>query len=598
MRYENTARGIFLERPNRFIAYVEIGGRREKVHVKNTGRCKELLIPGAAVYVQESDRPSRKTRWDLITVEKECLIRGADGSLSKRIRMVNLDSQSPNQLVKEWLEAGNMISEITKIQPECKYGDSRFDLYVEAGERRIFIEVKGVSLEEDGRVRFPDAPSERAVKHVEELALAVEEGYEAYVLFVVQMKDVDYFTPNMDTHPEFGEALKKAAGRGVKIAAYDCRVESNFIELAEEVPVAITKKELLDAERLQALKRLPGPLVDWFRANKRELPWRKNPDPYRVWVSEIMLQQTRVEAVKPYYARFLEALPDVKALAEAEEEALLKLWEGLGYYNRVRNMQKAARQIMIDYHGKFPVEYEEIRRLTGIGSYTAGAISSFAYGAPKPAVDGNVLRVISRITGSGEDIMRQSVRKKMEELLEQVIPADAASDFNQGLIELGAIVCVPNGAPDCAACPVRGWCAAHGEGREMELPVKKKAAPRRIEKRTIVIFRDGETRGIRKRPDTGLLAGLYELPGLEGHLSYEEVLEYSKSIGLVPLRIQPLGAAKHIFSHVEWHMIGYQIQVDELEKFCNADMIFARPEEIQKRYPIPAAFEKYIAYII
>lgn len=598
MRYENTARGIFLERPNRFIAYVEIGGRREKVHVKNTGRCKELLIPGAVVYVQESDQPSRKTRWDLITVEKECLVHGADGSLSKQIRMVNLDSQSPNQVVREWLEAGNMISGITKIQPECKYGDSRFDFYVEAGERRIFIEVKGVNLEEDRRVRFPDAPSERAVKHVEELVHAMEEGYEAYVLFVVQMKDVDYFTPNMDTHPEFGEALRRAAERGVKIAAYDCRVGSDFIELAEEVPAALTKKELLDAERLQVLKKLPGPIVSWFRANKRELPWRKNPDPYRVWVSEIMLQQTRVEAVKPYYARFLEALPDVKALAQAEEEVLLKLWEGLGYYNRVRNMQKAARQIMIDYHGKFPVEYEEIRGLTGIGNYTAGAISSFAYGAPKPAVDGNVLRVISRITGSSEDIMKQSVRKKMEELLEQVIPADAASDFNQGLIELGAIVCAPNGVPDCAACPVRGWCAAHAEGRETELPVKKKAAPRRIEKRTIVIFRDGETRGIRRRPDTGLLAGLYELPGLEGHLSYEEVLEYSKSIGLVPLRIQPLGAAKHIFSHVEWHMIGYQIQVDELEKSCNADMIFARPEEIQKRYPIPAAFEKYIAYII
>lgn len=598
MRYENIDRGIFLERPNRFIAYIEIGGRREKVHVKNTGRCKELLIPGAVVYVQESDQPSRKTRWDLIAVEKEYLARGADGSLSKRIRMVNLDSQSPNQVVREWLEEGDMISGITKIQPECKYGDSRFDFYVEAGERRIFIEVKGVSLEEDGRVRFPDAPSERAVKHVEELILAVEEGYEAYIFFVIQMKGADYFTPNMDTHPEFGEAIKKAASRGVKIAAYDCRVESDFIELAEEVPVALTQKELLDAERLQVLKKLPEPLVSWFRANKRELPWRKNPDPYRVWVSEIMLQQTRVEAVKPYYARFLEALPDVKALAEAEEETLLKLWEGLGYYNRVRNMQKAARQIMIDYHGKFPVEYEEIRGLAGVGNYTAGAISSFAYGAPKPAVDGNVLRVISRITGSSEDIMRQSVRRKMEELLERVIPADAASDFNQGLIELGAIVCVPNGAPDCAACPVRGWCAAHAERREREIPVKKKAASRRIEKRTIVIFRDGETRGIRKRPDTGLLAGLYELPGLEGHLSYEEVLDYSKSIGLVPLRIQPLGAAKHIFSHVEWHMVGYQIQVDELEKSCNADMIFARPEEIQKRYPIPAAFEKYIAYII
>ena len=598
MQYKNITRGIFLERPNRFIAYVEIDGKREKVHVKNTGRCGELLIPGATVYVQESEQPERKTKWDLITVEKKCAVLHADGSLSDRIRMVNLDSQAPNQAVKEWLEAGNLISGISKIQPECKYGDSRFDLYVEAGERRIFIEVKGVSLEEEGCVRFPDAPSERAVKHVEELIHAVDEGYEAIVFFVVQMKDVDYFTPNMDTHPEFGEALKKAAKRGVKLVAYDCRVEENLMELAEEVPVALTEKEILDAKRLQILNKLPIPLVEWFRVNKRDLPWRESLEPYHVWVSEIMLQQTRVEAVKPYYTRFLQALPDVKALAEAEEDMLLKLWEGLGYYNRVRNMQKAARQIMVDYHGEFPVEYEEIRGLTGIGNYTAGAISSFAYGAAKPAVDGNVLRVISRITGSDEDIMKQSVRKKMEELLEQVIPMDAAGDFNQGLIELGAIVCVPNGEPNCGECPVKGWCVAHAEGRERELPVKKKAAPRRIEKRTIVIFRDGETRGIRKRPDTGLLAGLYELPGLEGHLDQEEVIAYSKAIGLAPIRIQSLGEAKHIFSHVEWHMIGYQVQVDELEKSCSADMIFARPEEIQKRYPIPAAFEKYIAYII
>lgn len=598
MQYKNITRGIFLERPNRFIAYVDIDGKREKVHVKNTGRCGELLIPGAAVYVQESDQPERKTRWDLITVEKECTIRNADGSLSKQIRMVNIDSQAPNRVVQEWLEAGNLISGITKFQPECRFGDSRFDFYVEAGERRIFIEVKGVSLEEEGRVRFPDAPSERAVKHVEELIHAVKEGYEAFVIFVVQMKDVDYFTPNVDTHPEFGVVLKRAAASGVKAVAYDCRVGSDFIELADEVPAAFTEKAIVDVERLQVLKKLPKPLVEWFRANKRALPWRENPEPYHVWVSEIMLQQTRVEAVKPYYARFLNALPDVKALAEAEEDVLLKLWEGLGYYNRVRNMQKAARQIMVDYHGEFPVEYEEIRGLTGIGNYTAGAISSFAYGAAKPAVDGNVLRVISRITGSDEDIMKQSVKKKMEELLKQVIPVDAASDFNQGLIELGAIVCVPNGEPNCKECPVKGWCRAHAEGRERELPVKKKAAPRRIEKRTIVIFRDGETRGIRKRPDTGLLAGLYELPGLEGHLSREEVLEYSKSIGLAPIRIQPLGEAKHVFSHVEWHMTGYQVQVDELEKSCNADMIFARPEEIQKRYPIPAAFEKYITYIV
>lgn len=598
MRYSNITRGLFVERVNRFIAYVMIEGQKEKVHVKNTGRCGELLIPGAVVYLQESEQTNRKTKWDLIAVEKECRLPDPEGNFRTRTRLVNIDSQAPNQVVREWLEAGNLIPGITRIQPECRYGESRIDLYVEAGERRIFIEVKGVSLEEDGRVRFPDAPSDRAVKHVRELARAVEEGYEAYVFFVVQMKDVDYFTPNLDTHPEFGEALRDVAEGGVKVIAWDCQVQPDLLELADPVPVALEAEEIARQEDLQVLRSLPEPLIAWYRGNKRDLPWRANPDAYHVWVSEIMLQQTRVEAVKPYYARFLKALPDIRALAEAEEDELLKLWEGLGYYNRVRNMQKAAQQIMVDYHGEFPTEYEEIRKLKGIGSYTAGAISSFAFGIPKPAVDGNVLRVISRITGSREDIMKQSVRRRIEEMLEMVIPEDAASDFNQGLIELGAIVCVPNGEPKCLECPVRVRCIAHREGCEMELPVKKKSAPRRIENRTVVIFRDGETRGIRKRPDKGLLAGLYELPNLEGHLTADEVIAYSKKIGLAPIRSKPLGEAKHIFSHVEWHMIGYQIQVDELEKACRADLIFARPEEIQKRYPIPAAFEKYIQYAI
>lgn len=598
MRYSKITRGIFVERVNRFIAYVMIEGQKEKVHVKNTGRCAELMIPGAVVYLQESEQTNRKTKWDLIAVEKECRLPDPEGGFRRRTRLVNIDSQAPNQVVREWLKAGNLIPGITKIQPECRYGESRIDLYVEAGELRIFIEVKGVSLEEDGRVRFPDAPSDRAVKHVRELARAVEEGYEAYVFFVVQMKDVDYFTPNMDTHPKFGEELKDAAEKGVKVVAWDCQVQPDLLELADPVPVALGAEEIARQEELQVLRSLPEPLIAWYRGNKRDLPWRASPDAYHVWVSEIMLQQTRVEAVKPYYARFLKALPDIRALAEAEEDELLKLWEGLGYYNRVRNMQKAAQQIMVDYHGEFPTEYEEIRKLKGIGSYTAGAISSFAFGIPKPAVDGNVLRVISRITDSREDIMKQSVRRRIEEMLETVIPEDAASDFNQGLIELGAIVCVPNGEPKCLECPVRFRCIAHREGCEMELPVKKKSAPRRIEHRTVVIFRDGETRGIRKRPDRGLLAGLYELPNLEGHLTADEVIAYSKEIGLAPIRIKPLGEAKHIFSHVEWHMIGYQIQVDELEKACRADMIFARPEEIQKRYPIPAAFEKYIQYAI
>ena len=236
------------------------------------------------------------------------------------------------------------------------------------------------------------------------------------------------------------------------------------------------------------LRNIVKPLVNWYRENKRDLPWRHNPNAYRVWVSEIMLQQTRVEAVKGYYDRFLKALPTVKDLAEAEEDKLLKLWEGLGYYNRVRNMQKAAQQIMVDHAGRFPDTYEEILQLKGIGNYTEGAISAFAYGIPKPAVDGNVLRVISRITGSYEDIMKQSVRKKIESALEQVIPTDAASDFNQGLIELGAIVCVPNGGPKCEQCPVKEYCIAHAENLTAEIPVKKKAKARKIEERTVLIF--------------------------------------------------------------------------------------------------------------
>ncbi len=344
------------------------------------------------------------------------------------------------------------------------------------------------------------------------------------------------------------------------------------------------------------LRNIVQPLVDWYRKNKRDLPWRHNPDAYRVWISEIMLQQTRVEAVKGYYDRFLKALPTVKDLAEAEEDKLLKLWEGLGYYNRVRNMQKAAQQIMIDHEGIFPDTYEEILQLKGIGNYTAGAISAFAYGIPKPAVDGNVLRVISRITGSYEDIMKQSVRKKIEHALEQLIPADAASDFNQGLIELGAIVCVPNGEPKCKECPVKECCIAYAENLTAEIPVKKKAKARKIEERTVLIFKDGKRIAIRKRPAKGLLAGLYEFPNVEGKLSMDEVTEYSKKIGLMPVRVQALPEAKHIFSHIEWHMTGYEVIVDELEKTNEKGFLFIHPEEIKKEYSIPSAFEKYTGY--
>lgn len=575
MKYQRIQRGTFIERPNRFIAYIEVNERKETVHVKNTGRCAELLVPGAVVYVQEAENPDRKTKWDLIGVRK--------GN-----RMINMDSQIPNLAVKEWLENGNLYKDISKIKPEYTYRNSRIDLYVEAGEKKILIEVKGVTLEEKGMVRFPDAPSERAVKHVEELAEAVKEGYEAYVFFVIQMKKVRFFTPNADTHPAFAEALRKAADAGVHVIAYDCTVEPDSIEIGQEVPVILLEPLLFEIRE---------PLIDWFRENKRILPWRNQPDAYHVWVSEIMLQQTRVEAVKPYYERFLNALPAVRDLAEAEEDVLLKLWEGLGYYNRVRNMQKAARQVMEDYHGEFPNTYEEILSLKGIGSYTAGAISAFAYGLAKPAVDGNVLRVVSRILALDKDIMKQSVRNSIEKKLEEVIPREAASDFNQGLIELGAVVCVPNGEPKCELCPVSHLCRAHAQGSECSYPVKAKQKPRRIEKRTVLVYRDGEKAAIQKRPLKGLLAGMYELPNVEGHLTRDEVVEYSQTMGLAPLFIKEIGKAKHIFSHVEWHMTGYLIRVDELENACRDELIFIHPEEVQEKYAIPAAFDMYTSYL-
>ena len=573
MKYERITQGSFLERPNRFLAYAELAGKREVVHVKNTGRCAELLTPGAVIYVQESDNPERKTKWDLIAVEK--------GD-----RLVNMDSQIPNRVVQEWIEAGNLFEDVRLVKPETVYGNSRFDLYVETGDnRKIFIEIKGVTLEEDGVVRFPDAPSERAVKHLGELMQAVKEGYEAYVFFVIQMKDVRYFTPNRETHPAFCDALKRARAAGVRVLAYDCVVDSDSITIHKEVPVVLGSP---------LLKESVEPLVAWYREHRRDLPWREHPDAYRVWVSEIMLQQTRVEAVKQYYDRFLKAFPDVEALAAAEEDKLMKMWEGLGYYNRVRNMQKAARQIMTEHDGQFPCEYDEILKLSGIGNYTAGAISSFAYGIAKPAVDGNVLRVVSRLLASDSDIMKASTRTQIENIIEEVIPADAAADFNQGLIELGAIVCVPNGEPKCEICPVAHLCKAKEQNIQMELPVKTKAKARRIEKRTVLIFRDNETIAIRKRPAKGLLAGLYELPNVEGHLTRKEVIEYGKMIGLTPIRVKKLVSAKHIFSHVEWHMIGYEVLVDELEKNCSEKMIFAGREEIDQKYSIPSAFEAYI----
>lgn len=345
------------------------------------------------------------------------------------------------------------------------------------------------------------------------------------------------------------------------------------------------------------LNEIVQPLISWYRQNKRILPWRDQKNAYYTWVSEIMLQQTRVEAVKPYFLRFIGELPDVKALAECPEEKLMKLWEGLGYYNRVRNMQTAAQNVVSEYSGILPASYEELLALKGIGSYTAGAIASIAYDIPVPAVDGNVLRVFSRITEDRQDIMKQSVRRQVEEKLLGIMPKEAPGDFNQALMELGAVVCVPNGPARCTECPVAAFCRAYHHGIVDELPVKAPKKKRTIENRTVLVIQDGERTAIHKRPQEGLLAGLYELPNVEGHLSMDEVLQKVKEMNLEPLHIEPLPEAKHIFSHIEWRMTGYRIRVSSLEERKESSFIFTEKKQSEKQYAIPSAFRAYIKYM-
>lgn len=589
MKYPNIVKGAFIERENRFIAYVEIAGERERVHVKNTGRCAELLLPGATVYLEKSDNPNRATAYDLIAVEKNG-------------RMINMDSQAPNRAVEEWLYTKQLFPDLTFVRPETKYGSSRFDFYVEAGERKIFMEVKGVTLEQDNVVRFPDAPSERAVKHVEELMAAKQEGYEVYVLFVVQMEGVDYFAPNRQTHQAFAEALLCAEKNGVSILAYDCKVTADSMEIHAPVKVCLTEEPTAIYKNLRkgCLKDISKPLLEWYDTNKRVLPWREEPTPYRVWVSEIMLQQTRVEAVKPYFERFMKALPDIGSLAKAPEEVLLKLWEGLGYYNRVRNLQKAAIQIMEEYEGSMPADYEELLKLKGIGSYTAGAIASIAFGKKVPAVDGNVLRVVSRYGMRDEDILLSSVKANLEKELLAVMPA-RAGDFNQAMMEIGALICIPNGAPHCELCPLREGCQAHAKGVQTDYPKKGAKKPRSIEEKTVLVIRDENKAALHRRPSKGLLAGMYELPSIAGYKTAEEVIAWLEQKGLKTLRIVPLADSKHIFTHKEWHMTGYMIRVDELSPKTDAvkkeNWIFAETKEVEEKYPVPSAFAAYAGYL-
>lgn len=335
--------------------------------------------------------------------------------------------------------------------------------------------------------------------------------------------------------------------------------------------------------------RFTAALLDWYRVHARDLPWRHTCDPYLIWVSEIMLQQTRVAAVLGYYARFLDAFPTVAALADAPEEKLLSLWQGLGYYSRARNLRRAAN--IIKERGAFPDTYEELLSLPGIGAYTAGAIASAAFGRPAPAVDGNVLRVMTRLTDNHGDIQSPAVRREIETYARDLFPEspDDRRIFNQALMELGATVCVPNGPPQCGRCPVAAHCLARERGTASGLPVRAPKKARRVEARTVfLLLRDGQT-ALRKRPDSGLLAGLWEFPNVEGVLTESEIADAVTSWGLTVTQWRGKFNAKHIFTHVEWRMTGYLLSVTGTD---NQNFAWADAQALRE-YAVPSAFARF-----
>lgn len=330
-------------------------------------------------------------------------------------------------------------------------------------------------------------------------------------------------------------------------------------------------------ENSQLLARAVPPLLEWYRVCKRDLPWRRMRNPYTALVAELMLQQTRVEAVKERYVQFLEAFPTPEALAAASEEEVLKLWEGLGYYSRARNLHRAAKKIAEE---GFPHTFEGVRALPGVGDYTAGAVCSIALGLPVPAVDGNVLRILSRLCADSSNIDDAATRGRYARLLQEVYPPETA-DFCEALMELGAIVCVPNGAPLCGQCPWQTLCRAHLAGREEDFPVRAEKKARRIVEATVCVLRCGEKYALEKRPAKGLLAGLWQFPFFEG---------------AAPDFGPPVAEkrAKHIFSHVEWHMTGKRIDVcEEIAPYT-----WVTAQELREKYAIPSAFKAFLPWIV
>ena len=339
-----------------------------------------------------------------------------------------------------------------------------------------------------------------------------------------------------------------------------------------------------------SLQPIVEPLLRWYEANKRKLPWRRDRDPYHVWISEIMLQQTRIEAVVRYYTRFIDTLPDITALSEVDDDLLMKLWEGLGYYSRARNLKKAAQTIMRDFGGSFPTAYAQIITLPGIGEYTAGAISSICFNEPVTAVDGNVLRVIARVTADHSDVLLPQTKKRVSAALKAIMPPQSGA-FNEALMELGELVCLPNGAPDCAHCPLHEQCRAYHDGLTEELPVRIKKLKRTRSEKTVFILRTPDGRlAVEKRPDSGLLSGMYQLPCIDNYYSDKELKEELSAWGFTVNSLAFSKRAKHVFTHIDWYMKAYDVIVAE----PNDRFLWATEDELAQAYPLPTAFRKLL----
>ena len=414
-----------------------------------------------------------------------------------------------------------------------------------------------------------------------------------------------------------GADIRQIYCNGAKSHEYFCRYqEKKFGRKAVKLPSTSPANAAFSLDRLmEQWKQICGPLqaappgigqvlLDWYDFNARILPWRSDPTPYHVWISEIMLQQTRVEAVKSYYDRWMEFLPDTRALASVADETLMKLWEGLGYYNRARNLKKAATIIMDNYEGVIPKDLQALKGLPGIGEYTAGAIASIAFGLPVPAVDGNALRIFSRILALDEDIQKTAVKKKISKEIKRILPKERAGDFNQALMDLGSSVCLPHGRPLCDACPWEAVCAARRMGKEQDFPGKRERKERRLEQLTVFFIETEEGIVLHKRPDRGLLSGLWELPNINGKMETDQARDWVLGqLGREEdqlLQMNSLGDGKHIFTHVEWRMKGYYVRLRHLPESLLQEKrwILVSAKDLKEQYAVPSAFDRYSGAVL